>query len=162
MNVPTLFGKSILLFLASVIAAMAQSKPDPLPFCPLSDAQDNCVRILACVGQDGHYFHGRAFGRGTGTLAGVISNGATCTGNWKSRNALGFGQADVSCDDGMKVRVIYTYQEEYTGTAIGRGIANDGTFVKAWSGLHVFEYLQKETGLPNGVLLCGSQSIPIS
>lgn len=128
--------------------------------CPMTDDQSNCVRILACIGDKGLWFNGRALGRGTGTLAGLVNNGAVCEGTWTSRNVLGLGQADVSCDDGMQVTVYYTYQEEYTGTAIGRGRNNRGEWVKAWSGLHVLEYLERETG--EVALPCGEASIPIS
>jgi hypothetical protein len=89
--------------------------------CPLTDDGGNCVRILACIGDQGRWFHGRAFGRGEGALAGVISDGAQCTGDWTSSNALGAGQADVICDDGMTVRVIY-YQDAYTGSALGTAL----------------------------------------
>lgn len=151
------------IFSTAPTGVFAQTKPaQNLPFCPLTEGQDNCVRILACVGSEGDWFRGRSFGRGAGTLAGRLASGAACTGTWKSKNMFGFGQADVVCDNDMNVRVIYTYQDGYTGTAIGRGLSNNGDLVKAWSGLHVLEYLAKETGLPDGVLLCGKVEIPIS
>lgn len=161
-----LVSKSFLVIISGILigsGAVAQSKPNAeLPFCPLTEGQDSCTRILACIGTDGDWFNGRAFGRGTGTLAGRLASGAICTGEWKNRNVFGFGQADVICDDGMGVRVIYTQQDGYTGTAIGRGLSNTGKLVKGWSGLHVLEYLSRETGLPDGVLLCGEVEIPIS
>ena len=43
-----------------------------------------------------------------------------------SRNAFGLGQADVMCEDGRKGRVFYTYQDEYTGTAVGQGAMHSG------------------------------------
>jgi hypothetical protein len=87
----------------SVLPARAQT------LCPMTGDQENCVRILACLGEEGRWFHGRAFGRGEGTLAGVTDDGVACTGQWTSRNIVGLGQADVSCDDGATIRVIYYY-----------------------------------------------------
>lgn len=139
-------------------SAFAQSKPTT---CPLTHEQTNCVRVLACYGTQGMWFHGRSFGRGEGTLAGLRSDGAACAGTWTARNAFGLGQADVACDDGDTVTVIYTYQEEYTGTAIGYGRSASGQMVQAWSGLHVLDHL-RDSGMPDGTLLCGPTSIPMS
>ena len=129
--------------------------------CPLTDGASNCVRILACIGETGRWFHGRALGRGTGVLAGAVNDGVLCTGSWTARNAFGLGQADATCDDDMRVTVLYTYQEEYTGTAIGRGVSNRGEPVKAWSGLNVLDYLRREAGRDVVVLPCGPVDIPI-
>lgn len=128
----------------------------------MTDDQGNCVRILACVGSEGRWFNGRSFGRGKGSLAGLINSGEVCTGTWTSRNRLGLGEANVSCDGGMEVTVLYTYQDEYTGTAIGRGITNDGQFVQAWSGLHVLKYLRDLNGSAIATLPCGGMNVPIS
>ncbi|MFM2390212.1 MAG: hypothetical protein RLZZ437_1767 [Pseudomonadota bacterium] len=130
--------------------------------CPMTDDQANCVRVLACVGEQGRWFHGRAFGRGEGTLAGVVNDGVTCQGTWTSRNAMGLGQADVVCDDGATIRVIYFYQDEYTGTAIGRGESDTGDLVQSWSGEHVLEYFRDGDPSAQAVLKCGAQDIPIS
>lgn len=43
-----------------------------------------------------------------------------------SRNAFGLGQADGMCEYGRKGRVFYTYQDEYTGTAVGQGAMHSG------------------------------------
>jgi hypothetical protein len=130
--------------------------------CPLTDDQANCVRILACIGEQGRWFHGRAFGRGEGTLAGVVNDGVSCTGKWTSRNAFGTGQANVVCDDGMEVTVIYFYQEEYTGTAQGKGISNREEVVSAWSGENVLDYFRDGNPTAQAVLKCGSFDIPLS
>lgn len=130
--------------------------------CPITDDQANCVRILACIGDQGRWFHGRAFGRGEGTLAGVVSDGVQCTGHWTSRNAFGTGQADVICDDGMTVTVIYFYQDEYTGTAKGKGISNRHEVVDAWSGENVLSYFRGGVPTAKAQLKCGSFEIPIS
>lgn len=127
--------------------------------CPLTDDQSNCVRVLACIGTEGRWFHGRAFGRGEGSLAGEINDGTTCTGAWTSRNRFGLGQANVECDDGMSAAVFYTYQHEYTGTAIGAGVSKDGIAIKTWTGLNVLDYLEGATGKVN-VLPCGRPGDP--
>ncbi len=89
--------------------------------CPMTADDANCVRVVACIGDEGVWFNGRAFGRGEGTFSGTTSMGLMCKGTWMSRNAFGLGQADVMCEDGRKGRVFYTYQDEYTGTAVGQG-----------------------------------------
>ena len=130
--------------------------------CPLTEDQSNCVRILACIGEEGRWFHGRAFGRGEGTLAGVINDGPQCQGTWTSRNLFGTGQADVTCDDGMEVTVIYFYQDEFTGTAQGQGITNRNEPVQAWSGENVLSYFRDGKPTAEARLRCGEFDIPIS
>ena len=144
----------------ATVAAAARAEEDSL--CPLTDDQSNCVRILACIGRDGTWFHGRAFGRGEGRLVGQVSDGRRCTGRWVSRGALGLGQAEVRCEGGMEATVLYTYQDEYTGTAIGRGISNRGEMIRAWSGLNVLEFLRDpENPGARPRLPCGPAAIPI-
>lgn len=128
--------------------------------CPMTGDQSNCSRILACIGSD-RWFEGRGIGRGNGTLAGTMSDGTTCTGTWTARNWFGAGQADVICDDGMSVTVLYTYQDEWTGTAVGGGEANTGDWVQAWSGNNVLDYLEAETGRIKS-LPCSFGDIPVS
>lgn len=142
------------LFLPAAVTASA--------LCPMTGDQQNCVRVLACIGDKGRWFHGRALGRGSGTLAGVTDDGVSCAGTWTARNVMGLGQADVACDDGMTVRVIYFYQDEWTGTAIGRGISATGEVVKSWSGTHVLDYFRNGAPVGEARLRCGEQDIPIS
>lgn len=130
--------------------------------CEMTDDQANCNRIIACIGTEGRWFHGRAFGRGEGTLSGVISDGVACKGDWVSRNRFGFGQADVSCSDGMTVTVIYYYQDEYTGTALGKGLSSTGEAVESWSGGHVLSYFRKDGPTDDASLRCGSHDILLS
>lgn len=130
--------------------------------CPLTEDSSSCSRILACIGEDGRWFHGRAFGRGAGTLAGVTDDGVTCSGDWVTQNAFGLGQADVTCSDGMTVTVYYDYQDYYTGTAMGRGLSNRGQMVQSWSGDHVLSYFADGKPLSTARLRCGSHDIPIS
>ena len=128
--------------------------------CEMTDDKDNCVRVLACIGDEGRWFAGRASGRGKGELEGADSNGLRCRGEWTSRNWFGAGQARVECSDGSAGTVIYTYQDEYTGTATGSGRMSTGQTIQSWSGNHVPEFLTRETGRP--ALPCGSAPVPIS
>ncbi len=130
--------------------------------CSMTDDAENCNRVVACVGSDGLWFNGRAFGRGEGTFAGKLSDGTLCDGTWMSRNLLGLGQADVTCEDGRSGRVFYTYQDSYTGTAIGNGLMNTGESIKIWSGNNVLAYLRGDTGERIAMLPCNGAAIPIS
>jgi hypothetical protein len=146
------------LLLAFAIPVQAQDTA----LCPLTDDAQNCVRVLACIGDQGRWFHGRSIGRGEGTLAGVVNDGATCSGRWMSQNALGVGEAVVSCDDGMSVTVFYYYQDAYTGTALGRGLTNRKEVVQSWSGEHLIEYFKNGSPTNEAVLKCGIHDIPMS
>jgi hypothetical protein len=128
----------------------------------LTDDQTSCSRVLACFGSEGRWFEGRAFGRGTGTVAGMVSDGVNCSGTWTSENGQGRGEAWITCDDGMTLTVTTEYQDHYTGTTIGQGVANTGVAVKSWSGLHVADFLRRERDRPQAVLPCGRQEIPVS
>jgi hypothetical protein len=130
--------------------------------CELTDTQTSCSRVLACFGTEGRWFEGRAFGRGLGTVAGTVNDGVSCAGTWTSENGDGYGEAWVTCDDGMSVTVISDYQDHYTGTAIGQGVANTGAVVRSWSGLHVLDFLRREGGSAGAVLPCGVHEIPVS
>jgi len=135
---------------------------ETLDACVMTDDQTDCVRVIACIGDQGRWFQGRSFGRGAGTLTGRINDGVTCNGTWTSSNAFGMGQADVVCSDDMTVTVIYFYQDSYTGTAIGRGNASDGTLVESWSGEHVLDYFRDGSPDAEAVLKCGDYGIPMS
>jgi len=154
--------------LPALLASLLAAAPAPagaggaLPACDTTDDAANCVRLLACIGGGGRWFSGRAVGRGSGTLAGETDDGVICQGRWTERNALGLGQANVACDDGMTVTVFFYYQDAHTGTAIGRGRASTGATVQSWSGLHVLDYLSERTGRPMPHLPCGAREIPVS
>jgi hypothetical protein len=130
--------------------------------CPMTDDNENCVRVVACIGDAGRWFHGRAYGRGTGTVAGVMSDGVACSGTWVSRNAVGMGEAEVTCDDAVTVRVLYYYQDSTTGTAKGRGETSTGDLVEIWSGTHVLDYFRDGDPSAEGLLQCGDYGIPMS
>ncbi len=131
--------------------------------CELTGNQSSCSRVVACIGVEGVWFNGRAFGRGEGGLDGMLSTGAQCKGRWVQQNLVGLGQADVTCDDGMTTTVLYTYQDAYTGTTIGHGRTNRGELVEVWSGQNVLAYFQNEDPEnPVITLHCGLTSIPLS
>jgi hypothetical protein len=139
-------------------AAMAQGEAA----CDLTDDQTSCSRVLACFGEAGRWFEGRAFGRETGTVAGVVNDGVSCFGTWATENGQGQGEARVTCDDGMNVTLLAVYQDYYSGTAIWTGISADSVQVRAWSGLHVIDFLRSQSGSSEALLPCGGQEIPIS
>ncbi|MBZ4021321.1 hypothetical protein CKO11_02450 [Rhodobacter sp. TJ_12] len=126
----------------------------------MTETVENCARILACVGDSGLWFAGRAIGRGAGVLKGALSDGETCGGTWTERNWFGAGQADVTCSNGASGRVYFTYQDRWTGTATGNGTLSDGNRIEMWSGNRVPEFLENTTGKP--ALPCGEAAIPIS
>lgn len=130
--------------------------------CLMTEDQDNCVRVVACIGDDGQWFNGRAFGRGEGVFAGTVSDGTLCEGTWMEQNVFGLGQADVSCADGRQGAVFYTYQDSVTGTAVGHGVLNTGEAVQIWSGNNVLQYLKSQTGAQVAMLPCQAGLIPMS
>lgn len=57
-----------------------------LPVCEsMPYEQKNCVRVRACVGDQGLWFDGQAHGWDAGEVLGVLSNGVPCVGKWTSR-----------------------------------------------------------------------------
>ena len=138
--------------------AIAQGGAD----CDLTDDQTSCSRVLACFGEAGRWFEGRAFGRETGTVAGMVNDGVGCFGTWATENGQGQGEARVTCDDGMNVTLLARYQDYYSGTAIWTGISGAGVPVHAGSGLHVTDFLRSQSGSTEALLPCGGQEIPIS
>ncbi|WP_347823928.1 hypothetical protein [uncultured Planktomarina sp.] len=80
----------VLLALSCTFASASVPVPDENCF-DIPDSRDSCSPLLACFGNSGKYFAGRALGRDEGTLAGVINFGAICTGTWVSRNFIGTG-----------------------------------------------------------------------
>ncbi|MGP9803697.1 hypothetical protein [Paracoccus sp. NSM] len=139
--------------------ALADDMPQ---LCPLRSDDSSCSRVVACLGDEGRWFHGRALGRGRGEVLGVTSDGAQCRGQWAERGLLGLGQASVTCQDGTEVGVLFTYQDRFSGTATGRGTTRDGTAVQVWAGQHVLSWLESETGRPLGLLPCGPEGMLLS
>ncbi|HAV08832.1 MAG TPA: hypothetical protein DCX13_08150 [Rhodobacteraceae bacterium] len=140
---------------------LLESPPSPPAPCTAKPGDPaNCTRILACIGKDGLWFDGRAYGWNAGTLNGQISDGSTCTEEWRSGMAFGTGRWAVSCSDGSSGQVIYYIEHNETGTVEGRGLDTKGRALHVWTGLNVLEFLKDATGIPR--LKCGPTDIPIS
>ncbi|SLN55953.1 hypothetical protein PSJ8397_02956 [Pseudooctadecabacter jejudonensis] len=141
------------------VPGRTDSPPSPSRCENAIGSEDSCVRVLACVGNDGVYFDGEAIGWDTGTLRGFMSDGHDCIGTWSSGGLGGTGFAQLACDDGTTADVIYYSQDPDTGTVIGRGQDSAGRFIKAWSGLNVLAYLTQDS---TPELPCTAGAIPIS
>ena len=164
-----------LAVLASLLAAPAAAErldvPGLSPVTPTVEtcenvpySKENCVRVLACVGLEGDWFDGRARGWDVDSVAGTLHGpvGRTaCDGTWDSRGPGGAGVSSLTCDGGMSLDVVYTSQDQVTGTVIGAGRASDGRDVRVWSGLNVLAFLTPD-GRVGAELPCGSEPIPIS
>ena len=122
--------------------------------------QANCVRILACLGDDGVWFDGQARGWDQGTLTGLTSDGAACAGTWDSGQPSEPGRSNFECSDGTVGSVTYTTRDGETGTVIGSGSDNKGRSLRVWTGLFVLDFLRGENQRPE--LPCGAEAIPIS
>ncbi|RYH03970.1 hypothetical protein EU805_00945 [Salipiger sp. IMCC34102] len=107
----------------------------------------NCVRTLACVGDDGLYFDGKARGWDRGTVAGRLSDGIACDGTWDSSRGDGIGTARLACTDGTELGVTYRTIDNETGTVIGDGADSTGRDIRAWSGAQVLRFLTPEGGV---------------
>ncbi|WP_099248403.1 hypothetical protein [Pelagimonas phthalicica] len=149
---------------AQTLSVPGISKPsaEVKPTCQnIPYSQENCVRVLACVGASGLYFDGRALGWDQGKVIGALSNGTRCVGTWKSGGFMGTGTSTLSCQDGTQAQVLYYTQDNDTGTVTGRGSDNHARAVIAWSGQNVLEFLTP-SGKPSAELPCGPTAIPIS
>ena len=133
-----------------------------LPPCENTQDDDNCARLLACVGQDGLWLDGQARGWNTGTLAAQRSDGVVCAGTWAAdQGPFGTGTARMECADGTTARAIYYSQDSLTGTAIGRGVDSTGRAIRAWSGQNVLKFLG-DGDVNAAKLPCTDAAIPIS
>ncbi|MEM7711025.1 MAG: hypothetical protein AAF264_09830, partial [Pseudomonadota bacterium] len=143
-------------------APRAPSDAPPVPVCEnIPYDQANCVRVLACIGEDGLWFDGEARGWDAGTVTGQISDGTTCEGTWDLEGPGGAGQSRLACNGGLEIGVIYTQQHNETGTVIGSGIDSLERPIRVWSGLHVLRFLTPD-GRVEARLPCGDVPIPIS
>ncbi|MCC1491001.1 hypothetical protein [Cognatishimia sp. F0-27] len=132
-----------------------------MPECVLiPGSQQSCARVLACIGVQGLYFDGGAYGWDSGVVLGLRSDGVPCAGEWTSGGLFGSGNARLECEDGLTVGAIYYSQDPQSGTAIGRGTDSMGRGIIAWSGENVLKYLTAE-GAPSAALPCGPTPIPI-
>ena len=124
-------------------------------------SQKNCVRVLACIGEAGEWFDGRARGWDQGRVSGMLSDGTACLGTWSADGPLGTGVGQIACENGLQADVIYYNQDNETGTAIGRGLDSEGRPVRIWSGENVLQFLTRP-GAFGPALPCVQGDIPIS
>ena len=122
---------------------------------------DNCVRAVACVGDQGLTFDGQARGWDQGSIAGQLSDDTSCTGTWSSDGPFSTGIATLLCAGDLTIDVIYYNQDNATGTTIGRGMDSRGRAVQAWTGRNVLKFLTPD-GQAIAMLPCASSAIPIS
>jgi hypothetical protein len=157
----------------SAIATLAAMLFAPLPIhatprvdptCTINPGQsDSCTPLVACIGETGTWFAGRAYGWGDdGTLSGETNAGFTCTGVWQRKNMPGLGQGSLTCSNGLQAVVLYTSIDPPTGTVTGYGQTSDGQQIRAWSGHEIRQFLVNETGDVNARLMCGTVEIPLS
>ena len=141
--------------------ATPEATPAPATPCENTRDEDDCSRILACIGEDGLWFDGRADGWDEGVLSGRASDGTACTGTWRY-TWLGLrATADIQCEDGRSGSIRFTAQDSLSGTGIGRGTTSDGLPIRAWTGRNVLDYLTPE-GERRALLPCEGGAIPIS
>ena len=150
---------------STVLGPPRPAAPDEAPAaaapCDNTMRSDNCSRVLACVGEDGLWFDGRADGWNRGTVTGRLSDGTACAGTWRY-DALGWAASvRFACEDGRNGRARYAAQDPETGTGIGRGRMDDGATLHAWTGRNVLDYLTPE-GERRALLPCEGGAIPIS
>ena len=124
-------------------------------------SQENCVRVLACIGDQGLYFDGEARGWDEGPASGVISNGVTCSGTWTADGPFGAGMGQMTCESGIDIGIIYHTQDNETGTVIGNGSDTLGRPIQIWSGQNILEFLTPD-GAVSPRLPCLSGPIPMS
>lgn len=154
--------KQVLLISLCIWLAPITAQSDPMENCENTKDRNNCTPFYACIGDKGDWMKGHAIGWNTGVLAGVSKSGMTCKGDWTARNSFGSGQANLACDDGGHALIYFTTQDPETGTAIGQGLMTDGRKIKGWSGKHVEQFFKDYNGWPEGMLVCGPASVPLS
>ena len=140
--------------------ALPAAAAPPVADCDLVEGEmHSCSRVLACIGEDGTWFDGRAVGWDQGLVTGRLDDGRSCGGVWYYTED-DRARAELVCEDGAWIGVDYTAQDGATGTGIGTGTTSDGRAVEAWTGENVLDYLSEDRGRP--VLPCGVMGIPIS
>ena len=142
--------------LSSAVQAQDLGQCSNIPY-----SQDNCVRIVGCLGDQGLQFDGKARGWDQGTVSAQISDSTSCQGTWDSNGPLGTGVGKMTCEDGVSMGVIYYSQDSITGTVIGRGKDSLGRMIQVWSGENVLQFLTPD-GANTARLPCISGDIPIS
>lgn len=121
-------------------------------------ANDWCVPFVGCLEDGSLHFVGRTHGRRDGPLAARTSQGAQCTGTWK-RTIVGAGKASFSCDDGRAGKVLYTYFDAPTGTAVGRGSTETGERLIFFSGRAIREFMSADGTFDPDLIGCVSEAL---
>lgn len=150
----TLVAATVILACVFGAPASAQMRLDETCL-PDPGNQTHCTHAVACIGGD-TLFVGGSTGWDSGTLAGELYSGETCTGTWDNAT----GMARIDCGGGLKGSVQYSVFDGETGTAIGQGEMLDGRPIEAWTGTNIRDYVEAETG--RVTLQCGVQSVPLS
>lgn len=144
---------------AETLRLTPDQNADQSPCIARGGDPNSCVRVLACIGTQGEWFDGRAYGWDDGTVSGTTNLGIHCEGHWSTRFSIGTSQ--LTCDDGRMIEMLYTNQDNATGTGIGHGRDSTGQPIQSWAGTHVLEFLTPE-GAVEPRLLCGTQEILVS
>ncbi|WP_406646321.1 hypothetical protein QEZ52_19490 [Aliisedimentitalea scapharcae] len=126
------------------------------------DGAELCSPLVACLGQTGIYFTGRAMGWNSGVFAGDTNAGFTCFGQWRLNGFLGLGEATIECDNALTGIVYFTSHDPETGTASGLGRLSNGETIHMWSGHNIRQFLRNESEEVNPRLLCNDVEVPIS
>jgi len=154
---------AVCLFGQSSVSQEVKVQASPYSQTKVADCQNivgntgNCVRILACIGENGLYFDGFARGRDAGSLMGHTTAGIQCFGHWRTGGLLGSGSAELTCTDGVTANLIFYTQDSLTGTVIGRGIDSENRVIRAWSGQNVLQFLTGLNGQPR--MKCGPTEV---
>jgi len=121
----------------------------------------NCVRVLACVGDQGLWLDGKARGWDQGTVTALRNDNVVCQGTWDSNGPLGTGRSQIACQDGTSANVIYYNQDNLTGTVSGQGLDSKDRRIQVWTGENVLQFLTAP-GAYGPALPCVAGDIPIS
>lgn len=133
---------------------------DKLPPCKNTPEKGQpCVRVLACIGNEGVYFDGQARGEGVGIILGRTNRGQQCSGHWGAHKQLGAGRARLKCGDGSQFHLNFAARDGATGTTISAGKDSHGRMIRAWSGANVLHFLDQGDDMPS--LKCGKLMVPL-
>ena len=157
--VPTLTTFAIV---TSLLATPSLAGPKVDPNCDQTyEGRATCAPLIACMGETGIYFTGRAIGWNSGTFAGETNAGFACFGEWTFKGLLGLGEAVIECDNGLTGVIYFTAQDAETGTAIGIGRLSNDTKVQMWSGHNIRQFLKNESGEVEPRLMCADVEVPV-
>lgn len=132
------------------------------PCDPTATTGQHCMRVLACIGDDGLYFDGQARGDAVGLILGRTSDGVSCSGHWSNvhgTDSRGEGRARLKCGDGSRFHLVYDSRDRQAGTHIGVGKDSNGRMIRAWTGDDVLHFLSDENDRPS--LKCGDRMVPL-